>query len=162
MTPDHKSVNTPHEEVKGHACIKMTSSFYIIYRRLDFWKIFEIFYNFAGSAPLMTPDQIFSRWLFVKGLKLSYVHESRDHAIKSVGEAAFLVKITFWPCDLWMTSNPTRIMCSCVPPGVGYLNAKCELQSCCRSWATGQNYISYIGLCRPWPLTSGIEDAKRQ
>ena len=59
MTPDHKSVNTLHEEVKGHACVKVTSSFYVICRRYDFLKIFEIFCNFAGSAPLMTPDQIF-------------------------------------------------------------------------------------------------------
>ena len=53
MTPDHKSVNTPHEEVKGHARVKVTSWFH---RRYDFLKIFEIFCNFAGSAPpLMNP-----------------------------------------------------------------------------------------------------------
>lgn len=51
MTPDHKSVNTPYEEVKGHAWVKVTSSFHVVCRRYDFLKIFEIFDIF----PVVTP-----------------------------------------------------------------------------------------------------------
>ena len=73
MTPDHKSVSTPHEEVKGHTCVKVTSSFHVMNRRYDFLKILEIFCNFAGSAPLMTFDPQTEHTLYAR-------HQANSHA----------------------------------------------------------------------------------